>query len=124
HRLARERRRARAALPEVRRGGRARKGCGAEAEDAPVRGGEGLRAGGELLGRGAGGRARPALRARRSGEGRLAAARRPRARARARRRDAPARRLRGLAGGEPGGLRLAAGGGVLVERAVRGGPVE
>src|SRR5439155_23808834 len=85
------------------------------------------RAGGELLGRGAGGRARPALRARRSGEGRLATARRPRARARPRRRDAPARRLAllgGLAGGEPGGLRLAAGGGVLVERAVRGRPVE
>ena len=61
--------------------------------------------------------------ARRGGEGRLAAAGRSRARARARRRDAPrdARRSRAtssdvLARGEAGGLRLAAGGGVLVER--------
>ena len=52
----------------------------AAAEDAPVRGREGVRSGGELLGRGARARGRPARRARRGVEGRLEAAGRSRAR--------------------------------------------
>ena len=130
HQLAREPRRPRSALPAARREGRPPEGRRGTAEDASVRGGEGLRAGGELLGRGARRRDSSASReldAAAKGGSRLPAdleleralvdVTRPR--------GARVSRYRSLlAGGEARGLRLATGRGVPVEPALGGGPVE